>query len=482
MPDYGLTPKGPNIKRLDVILEEMHSSLTKKLGINTRQNPQSLLNHLLTNVADKIAELWEYGSDIYYSQYPSTAEGISLDNAAQYGGSTRGSPAPSYYHILCTGIDGTLIPSGTLIASDTNPATQLTIREQKEITRSSFNKADVKITSTQLFGVFTVALNGIPYTITMEGSPTVLDVLNALSAAITDDAFRVSVEKETSLLRIEAVDETSANILLLSENLTTDTVGSVITFATEEDGDILLPNGVVTKIIKAVPGLQGVVNVGTYIAGQLKETDTEFRQSYADKIFSRSSRMLESIRSAILDHCQGVTSVALYENDSNETDGMGRWPHSIEVVADGGDANEIARQILNTKAGGINTFGSVEVSVPGEYGEDITVRFNRPTYQKVWMRVNITMSRSATLPSNYADLIKAVILERMGTLDTGSDVVPQKLFLGALYATVTGMDYADIAMAVGESRPAILDQRSITVTPRERAVLSEERIEVVICG
>ena len=50
MPDYGLTPKGPNIKRLDVILEEMHSSLTEKLGINTRQNPQSLLNHLLTLV------------------------------------------------------------------------------------------------------------------------------------------------------------------------------------------------------------------------------------------------------------------------------------------------------------------------------------------------------------------------------------------------------------------------------------------------
>ena len=482
MPDYGLTPKGPNIKRLDVILEEMHSSLTEKLGINTRQNPQSLLNHLLTNVADKIAELWEYGSDIYYSQYPATAEGISLDNAAQYGGSTRGSPAPSYYHVLCTGIDGTVIPSGTLIASDTNPATQLVISEQKEITRSSFNKAAVKVTSTQLSGVFTVALNGNPYSITPTGTPTTTDVLNALSVAITDDAFLVSVDEEAALLRIEAVDEASSNVLLLSENLTTDTVGSVITFATEEAGDILLPNGVITKIVKAVPGLQSVVNVGSYIAGQLTETDTEFRQSYADKIFSMSSRMLESIRSAILDNCQGVTSVAPYENDSNEVDDMGRWPHSVEVVVDGGDANEIARQILNTKAGGINTFGSVEVSVPGEYGEEITVRFNRPTYLKVWMRVGVTMSRSSTLPSNYADLIKAAILDRMDTLDTGSDVVPQKLFLGTLYSTVTGMDYADITMAAGESKPATLDQRSITVTPRERAILSEERIEVVISG
>ena len=65
MADYGLTPQGPNIKRLDVILEEMHSSMSEKVGINTRQNPQSVFGHLLTNVGDRIAELWELGLDIY---------------------------------------------------------------------------------------------------------------------------------------------------------------------------------------------------------------------------------------------------------------------------------------------------------------------------------------------------------------------------------------------------------------------------------
>lgn len=69
MADYGLTPQGPNIKRLDVILEEMHSGLSEKWGVNTRQNPESLLNHLLTNVADAIADLWEFGEAVYFSQY-----------------------------------------------------------------------------------------------------------------------------------------------------------------------------------------------------------------------------------------------------------------------------------------------------------------------------------------------------------------------------------------------------------------------------
>ena len=85
MAQYGLTSKGPNPKRLDVILDEMHESMTKRLGVNTKQNPQSLLNHLLTNVADRIAELWEYGTDVYYAMYPASAQGVNLDNAAQFG-------------------------------------------------------------------------------------------------------------------------------------------------------------------------------------------------------------------------------------------------------------------------------------------------------------------------------------------------------------------------------------------------------------
>ena len=111
MAKYGLTPQGPNPKRLDAILDDMHERMSARLGVNTRQNPQSLLNHLLTNVADEIAELWEFGVDVYHSEYVSSATGVSLDYAAQFGGSTRGMAAKSYYSILCTGVDGTAVRS-----------------------------------------------------------------------------------------------------------------------------------------------------------------------------------------------------------------------------------------------------------------------------------------------------------------------------------------------------------------------------------
>lgn len=476
---YGLTPKGPNIKRLDIILEEMHSSISEKVGVNTRQNPQSLLNHILTNVADKIAELWELGADVYYSQYPSTAENIDLDNAAQFGGSTRGMPAPSYYHILCTGVDGTVIPAGTIIASNTNPTTQLVLGEQKAISRSAFNSITVKLAVSEATSPLTAVLGGNPYTFIPEVETTASEALCGLAASIQDDNFTVAVDEDAAFLCISAKEATAQHALVLSENLTTETVGTVVTFATEEKGDILLPNGVVTKIVKAVVGLQSVVNVGSYIAGQLAESDTAFRKSYTDKIYSRSARMLDSIRSAIFDNVQGVKSVAPYDNPSNEVDAMGRWPHSIEIVVDGGDQSEIARQILDTKAGGISTFGSVEVDIPGEYGEDITIRFNRPTYVKVWFHVGITMSKSVALPANYADLLKAAITDWMDGISPGMDVVPQR-FIPA----VPGVDYADITLAVAEDeqKPTVYDKRSVAITAREMAITSEEKIEVVIDG
>lgn len=473
MATYGLTPQGPNIKRLDVILEEMHEDMSKKLGVNTRQNPQSLLNHILTNISDRIAELWEFGLDVYYSQYPSTATDSSLDNAAQFGGSTREMPAKSFYSILCTGVDGTVVPAGTLIASDTNPAINLTNQSDGQITRSSFNKAVVVLASESDSSALSIVLNGELYS---------GNTLEALASAITDDAFEV--DYADGRLTIEATDEASSNTMVLSENLTTETVASIIQFGTVDYGDTFIPNGAITKIVKTVAGLESVINVGSYIAGRLTETDTEFRQSYADKIYNRSSAMLESIKSAILENVQGVESVAPYENYTDATDSMGRPPHSIEIVVDGGSATEIAQQILNTKAGGINTFGDVETVLPGVYGEDITVRFNRPTYVYVWFQVGVTLSGSTNPPTNYADLIKETILECMEGVEAGSDVIPQR-FTTALYNKVSGIDYFDIRLfssTESGSSPSAYTERSVSITARQRAITSESRIGVVIDG
>lgn len=483
MPEYGLTPNGPNIKRLDVIIDDLHKNLSEKWGVNTRQNPESFLNHFLTNIADRCAELWEFGEDIYYAMYPASAEGRSLDNAAQYGGSTRETAAKSYYPIHCTGTDGTTLAAGTMISSTTNPTTQLSLTNAKKITRSSFNKAGIKVASAEAGDVYTAAINGAVYSFSSQEA-NALSILKGLAAVITEEGFTVSVNETDEILNLEANDLTSVNVLVLSENLTTDTVTSVIVFGTVETGDILLPEGVITNIVKADAGLLKVVNLCGYIAGRDEETDTEFRQSYADKIFNRSSRMLESIRSAILNNVQGVTSVAPYENASHEWDEYGRPPHSIEIVVDGGDSTEIAQQILENKAGGINTFGDTAVVLAGAYDEDITIRFNRPTTIYTWFRLGITLRKNEAIPPNYVDLLREVVLKNIEALDAGSDVVPQE-FMSELYSACSGISYIDIGLYTTDDpagEPQSYPARSVEITARQRAYTTEEMIEVAIDG
>lgn len=483
MSEYGLTPNGPNIKRLDAILDNMHTGLSKRWGVNTRQNPESFVNHMLTNIADAIAELWEFGEDVYYSEYPSFAEGRSLDNAAQFGGSTRETAAKSYYPIHCTGRDGTTLAAGTMISTTTNPTTQLSLTDSRQITRAAFNKAVIKIASLGANDVYTVALNGAVFSYASKAADAT-EILKGLVAAIKDEDFTVSLDEENELLKIEAADITSTNVLVLSENLTTDTVTTIIQFGTVETGDILVPEGVITNIVKADAGLLSVVNLCTYIAGRDEETDAEFRQSYADKIFNRSSMMLESIRSAILNNVQGVTSVAPYENASHEWDEYGRPPHSIEIVVDGGDSTEIARQILQKKAGGINTYGDTSVVLAGEYDEDITIRFSRPTTVYTWFHLGITLNKNEAIPPNYVDLLRDVVLEHMGELNAGKDVVPQE-FMSDFYKACSGISYIDIRLfktTDAGTEPTEYPDRSVPITARQRAYTSEDMIEVEIDG
>ena len=487
MPEYGITETGLRIKRFDTILSEINAFQTEGFGVQVGANTRSFLNTLNTSVADKIAELWELGADIYHNLSPMSAEGAALDNAVQFGGNSREKARSTYYPIHCECTEGITLDEETLIESDTNPAIKFLSAEERTISRSSFNKAKVKVVSTQPGEAYTVALNGTLYSYTckdQDGPEAILGGLRDLILADEAEAFTASVDSENVLLIIEAADVESENSMLLTDNLTTESVTAIISFASEEPGEVSLPNGAITKIVTAPTGFLSCTNLCGYVAGRLLETDVELRQSYVDKIFSRSSRMTDSIRSAILANCAGVTAAQVYENRTNETDSEGRPPHSVEAVVDGGSNSDIAEQILATVSAGITTYGSVSVDVPGEDDDMIEVCFNRPTYIYCWFKVTLTISKASAVPANYAELVETAIVDAMSQVENGEDVVPQQQFLPAIYEQVPGISYIDVAIytttSASEGQPSSYPLRSVEITNRQRAMTSSTRIEVAL--
>ena len=487
MPEYGITETGLRIKRFDTILSEINAFQTEGFGVQVGANTRSFLNTLNTSVADKIAELWELGADIYHNLSPMSAEGAALDNAVQFGGNSREKARSTYYPIHCECTEGITLDEETLIESDTNPAIKFLSAEERTISRSSFNKAKVKVVSTQPGEAYTVALNGTLYSYTckaQDGPEAILGGLRDLILADEAEAFTASVDSENVLLIIEAADVESENSMLLTDNLTTESVTAIISFASEEPGEVSLPNGAITKIVTAPTGFLSCTNLCGYVAGRLLETDVELRQSYVDKIFSRSSRMTDSIRSAILANCAGVTAAQVYENRTNETDSEGRPPHSVEAVVDGGSNSDIAEQILATVSAGITTYGSVSVDVPGEDDDMIEVCFNRPTYIYCWFKVTLTISKASLVPANYAELVETAIVDAMSQVENGEDVVPQQQFLPGIYEQVPGISYIDVSIytttSASEGQPSSYPLRSVEITNRQRAMTSSTRIEVAL--
>ena len=121
MAEYGVTDKGFNIKRLDTIMEEIHTDLSADFGFDTRLTKPSFLDTLITTFSNQISELWETAQNNYYAKYPATATGLNLDNAVQYGGIRRAANKNTAYMLHCTGDDGTYVREEAIVATNTNP-------------------------------------------------------------------------------------------------------------------------------------------------------------------------------------------------------------------------------------------------------------------------------------------------------------------------------------------------------------------------
>lgn len=480
MPDYGITDKGFVLKRLDTILEEIHTDLTDGWKVDTRLASTSFLNTLITTFGNQIANLWETAQDSYYAKYPATATELNLDHAVQYGGIKRAGDKRTSYILHCTGDDGTYVRENAVVATNTTPEIRLFSAEEFQIARERFNKVSVIVASEDT-GVYTVSINGNQYSYSNPQGGKSSAILAGLAAAIKDEGYEVKVEDD--VLIINDKTKTRENVLTLTDNLTTSSVTSLANFLTNDYGKITLPYNIVTRMVNNITGFTAVTNLLEPTYGRKRETDIELRQSYIAKSALRSNTMIESIIAELLNNVEDVESASGYENDMDVTDERGLPPHSIEIIVEGGDNTAIAKAIFRRKAGGIQTHGSVVVNVPGEYGDTIPVRFNRPEYLYAWLKVQLE-GDEAKIPVNYSSLTKQSLMEDGAQMTAGTSLLTQLLNEG-IYDRVAGLTKIIIYTAYTTDSTVIPGDgdyqrdENIMATSRQKVLIDENRIEVV---
>lgn len=159
-PDYGVTPQGFKSKRLIDIKNELEDLFIGEFG-DINLDPQSVTGQLIGIYSKVLADVWENLNDVYESQYPNSATGISLDNVVSLNGLTRLPAERTSVIGVATGVEGTLIPAGSLARIPTTGqvffSTQNTVIDRANSVQNIVNVTGVSAQE------YSVVISGVTY-------------------------------------------------------------------------------------------------------------------------------------------------------------------------------------------------------------------------------------------------------------------------------------------------------------------------------
>jgi len=136
MTTFGLTANGFVVKQQQDIISEIQQALQSAFGSNINTLDESVFGQLMNIFSEREALIWQLIEAVYNSQYPTGAEGTSVDNILALNNLTRlaatatktaptstaGKPG-----LILLGTPGTLIPAGSIISVQGNPSLQFTL-------------------------------------------------------------------------------------------------------------------------------------------------------------------------------------------------------------------------------------------------------------------------------------------------------------------------------------------------------------------
>ena len=470
---YGLSATGFKRKRLPEIMQAINARISDTLGLKTQIQSNSVLGQIVGVFSYEIADLWEQAENGYNAMYPSTAQGVSLSNAAGLAGIQLIDAEYTTLVATCFGVNGTEIPYGAQITDGANTYSCTDVYLQINSSRACV--VGVKLAGSVAEGTsYALTIDGVTQTYTAVSGDSATNVLVGLSALFSPTDRTMTVNNEALLItmndRSQTMNVVPGNTLVLS------TIGSPFNFKCDTAGAITPAIGSVNQIVTSYAGWDSVENNVPANTGRNAETDISLRERWAKSIYHRASGMTEAITAALYD-VDGVTFALTYENDSNDTDLDGRPPHSIESIVRGGDPLEIAKTIFRVHAAGITTYGSISQTVNDSQGVSHVVNFNRPTLVPIYLNLSITSNPEKRLSASAVGLIKSAIVDYFSTLTVGQDVILQSLY-GTIYAATSGaVGYMQIE---GSTDGTTFSTDNIVINARSLATITANDIDITI--
>jgi uncharacterized phage protein gp47/JayE len=482
MAEYGLTSYGFIIKRLQNIIDELTSTFAGEFpDINT--DAQSVCGQLINIVAKALADAWEVAQGTYNSQYPDTADGVSLDRVCEFNGISRNAPFYSSAVIACKGDEGTVIYTDDIVQTENKQWNYYAVTGGT-ITKDAANKMHVLISTVLNNTIYTILINNTTVSILSGSSATAQSIaaqlyneINLLTNVLSVNALLPN-PADGSLI-IYANDTDYAFNAVPDSNMTILEFWTPIKYKTKDVGDISAAAGTINRIITPRAGFNEATNFKAATVGKGLESDTDLRIRRRKSIRKSGSGTVEALRARLLDEVEGILQAVVYNNVEDFVDGEGRPPHSIEALCDGGDDQEIADKIWLYKPGGIQTFGDVSVNVVDSDGEIQLIKFSRPIDVYIWFAITVTVD-AALFPANGKKLIVDNILAASTEFGIGDDIIYQKFFCPIYLVQGVSSAIIEIARTNTLTPPGSYSSSNIVINDREVGKFDSSRINITV--
>lgn len=487
-----LTKTGLDIQPLAEIKSEIEEALRASFGPQINLQAQSVFGQNVGITSERESLIQELAEDIYNSQYPDSASGISLDNVLSITGLVRLAALAS--RIIGQALFGTattLIPAGTQFSINGDPDKVFSSDSEVTLIAGTDEIQDITFSATPTGGSFKLDYNGeiTAAILSSEGAAEVQAALRALTNTSTT-GITVSGSFAAGFTITFAGDDGKQEQPILIEDSNTLTNGGAVTITIAEttpgvyQGQVNCtaldtgPTSVAEKALSVIDnpisGLTRVFNPAVATIGRDRERDAEAKIRRGQRLQISVAGPTAAIDNNIFKLNDEIDKTTIkyahtFENISEDNpDSRGIPKNAFEsfvyLTAGATDRDqEIAQAIFNSKPAGIQPHGDISKTVQDAEGLDHTIKFSRPTVVPIYLILDLTVT--SAYPSDGDTQVEDVMVVWGSGLGVGKDVIVFPSLVAQLDA-IPGI--TDIVVKIGIAPAPTLDNNIVIddgVTP-----------------
>ena len=265
------------------------------------------------------------------------------------------------------------------------------------------------------------------------------------------------------------VTDTNGNRWILAESQSLNAGTHLLNFRSAELGGVTALPNTITVMETIIAGVSGVNNpANNYITGNVGENESEFRLRRNQSMSVPSQGFADSIQSQLLS-LNNVTEAKVYQNRTSSTV-SGIPAHTVWVIVEGGNSQDIAQTIYANIPPGIPMKGDETVNITRPNGEIEVIQYDIPDASDLYVKATIKLLGGAIDEDYLKSQLSTLTFEIGETVEAANISTEIKNIIGGngtpydVELSIDGITYDEVVTPANLDEYFTINTNNITIT------------------